>query len=501
VVATGFLALSRRYATAPYELWHLSVEDAIATTGSAFLGLTLRCARCHDHKFDPVTTEDYYSLYAFFAGTTFPFAGSEEFASMAKDRQHFVPLLPPAEAAPRWEAYRRKLQDLQAEIGRTEKQLAEPAGQQATARKQLQDRLNRMRGELRTLQKPGLPPDLPGAYAVSDGRPVPVRIHVRGDPDTPGRAVERGVPRFLAGKEPPRFPADGSGRLELAQWLTRPDHPLTARVMANRIWQRHFGRGIVGTPSNFGLRCEGPTHPELLDWLAHEFVQGGWSVKALHRLIVLSKTYQMASGHDPAGAARDPDNRWRWRYDRRRLDAEALRDALLFVGGNLDLRRPGPHPFPPIERWGWTQHNPFKEVYPSDRRSVYLMTQRLQRHPWLALFDGPDTNHSTDRRTSSTVPLQALYLMNNPWARAQAEGLARRLIAASPGAARRIAEAHERAWGRPPTPAEVEKGEAYVRLYREELAKTGAPAGRVELEAWTSYARVLLTANEFVYLD
>jgi hypothetical protein len=501
VVATGFLALSRRYATAPYELWHLSVEDAIATTGSAFLSLTLRCARCHDHKFDPVTTEDYYALYAFFASTTFPFAGSEEFASMAKDRQHFVPLLPPAEAAPRLEAYRRKLQDLQAEIGRTEKQLAEPARQQAPARKQLQGRLNQMRGELRNLQKPGLPPDLPGAYAVSDGKPVPVRIHVRGDPDTPGRVVERAVPRFLAGKEPLRFPAAGSGRLELAHWLTRPDHPLTARVMVNRVWQHHFGRGIVGTPSNFGLRGEGPTHPELLDWLAHEFVQGGWSVKALHRLIVLSKTYQMASAHDPAGAAGDPDNRWRWRYDRRRLDAEALRDALLFVGGDLDLRRPGPHPFPPIERWGWTQHNPFKEVYPSNHRSVYLMTQRLQRHPWLGLFDGPDTNHSTDRRTSSTVPLQALYLMNNPWTRAQAEGLARRLIAASPSPARRFAEAHERAWGRPPTPAEVEKGEAYVRLYREGLAKTGAPADRVDLEAWTSYARVLLTANEFVYLD
>src|SRR5262249_23037668 len=152
--------------------------------------------------------------------------------------------------------------------------------------------------------------------------------------------------------------------------------------------------------------------------------------KALHRDILLSKAYQLASSHDDANAAKDPGNRRYWRYDRRRLDAEAIRDAMLMISGKLDLKRPGGHPFPPIETWGWTQHNPFKAAYASSHRSVYLMTQRIQRHPYLGLFDGADTNTSTEQRGTSTVPQQALFLMNNPWVKGQAEGFARRLTAA-----------------------------------------------------------------------
>jgi hypothetical protein len=492
VIATGFLALTRRYATAPYELWHLSLEDAIATTGSAFLGLTLRCARCHDHKFDPLTQEDYYALYSIFAATTFPYTGSEEFASMNKPREHFVPLVPPEQAAPRLEAHRKKLAQLQEEIHLLEQPSSSP---------EAKTRLKGLQSTLRQLQRSGLPPDVPVAYAVSDGKPVPIHLQRQGNPETPGPLVARGVPKFLADSQVSHFPAAGSGRLEFARWLTRPEHPLTARVLVNRLWQHHFGEGIVRTPSNFGLRGEAPSHPELLDWLASEFTRSGWSIKAMHRVILRSKTYQMASVHDAANAAADPANRWRWRQDRRRLDAEAIRDTMLFVSGHLDTRRPGAHPFPPIAQWGWTQHNPFKDVYPSRHRSVYLMTQRLQRHPFLALFDGPDTNHSTERRSSSTVPLQALYLMNNPFVREQAEGLARRLMAVSMDPARRIEEATERAWGRPPTPDEIAKGCHYVERYRQELVRSGAPADRVELEAWTSFARVLLCANEFVYVE
>jgi hypothetical protein len=490
VIATGFLALTRRYATAPYELWHLSLEDAIATTGAAFLGLTLRCARCHHHKFDPVTMEDYYGLYGVFASTTFPFAGAEEFASMAKHRQHFAPLVPSAEAAPRLKAYHEKVKELKTQLVELPKQRDQDAR-----------RLNQVKSELAVLERLGMPPDLPAAYAASEGKPIDVPMQLRGDPDSLGPVVKRGVPKFLAAAPPIPVPEGSSGRLQLAQWLTRPSHPLTARVMVNRIWQYHFGRGIVATPSNFGLRGEAPTHPELLDFLTDRFIKGGWSVKAMHRLVMLSKTYQLASVNDPANAAKDPDNRWHWRYDRRRLDAEAIRDALLAVSGNLDLRRPGPHPFPPIQQWGWTQHNPFKDVYPSNHRSVYLMTQRLQRHPYLGLFDGPDTNYSTDQRSSSTVPLQALYLMNNPFTREQGEGLARRLLAYSPDGRKRVERAVELAWGRPPASAEVEKAIAYIRQYQEELAKVGTPPERLELEAWTSYGRVILTANEFVYLD
>jgi Protein of unknown function (DUF1553)/Protein of unknown function (DUF1549)/Planctomycete cytochrome C len=493
VVATTYLGLARRYLTAPYEHWHLTLEDVLDTTGRAFLGLTLRCARCHDHKYDPATTEDYYALYGIFASTQFPYAGSEEFASMKRPREAFVPLVPPDEAAPQLELHRQRLQQLRAAIAFAEKNRASDPN--------LQKQLQPLREQLRVLERTNLPPDLPGAYAVSEGQPMDVPVQRGGDPDRPGPVVRRGVPRFLAGGEPFVIAPRASGRLELARWLTSPQNPLTARVMVNRIWQYHFGKGLVATPSNFGLRGEPPSHPELLDYLAARFVASGWSVKAMHRLIVSSKAYQLASHENPDNAVRDPGNRWYWRFDRRRLDAEALRDAMLAVGGNLDPRRPGPHPFPPIGAWGWTQHAPFKDVYPSNHRSVYLMTQRLQRHPYLALFDGPDPNTTTDVRTSSTVPLQALYLLNNPFVQEQAQGLTRRLLAAGPSPRERIAHGYELAWGRPPTPNDEIEARQYVERYGRELATLGVPPADREREAWAGLARVLLTANEFIYLD
>jgi hypothetical protein len=287
----------------------------------------------------------------------------------------------------------------------------------------------------------------------------------------------------------------------LARWIASPVNPLTARVMANRVWQFHFGRGLVATPSNLGARGELPTHPELLDYLADRFVRSGWSIKALHREILLSKTYRLASTADPANSATDPGNRWFWRHDRLRLDAEETRDALLSVAGRLDLHRPGPHPFPPPEQWTWTQHNAFKEVYASTHRSVYVMTQRLQRHPILGLFDFPDTNTSTDRRTSSTVPPQALFLMNNPFVTEQAEAFARRVTAEAPDPDRWVERAVRLAWGRPATSAERERAVRYLDACCARLAEVGVPVERRDLEARTSYARVLFCSNEFVYLE
>ncbi|MEX2558476.1 MAG: DUF1553 domain-containing protein, partial [Pirellulales bacterium] len=336
---------------------------------------------------------------------------------------------------------------------------------------------------------------------VTEGQPQDVPLQVRGEPRDPGPVVPRGVPGFLSKGESLEIPPGASGRLQLARWLTRPDNPLTARVMVNRVWQHHFGKGIVATPSNFGVRGAPPTHPELLDWLAAAFVDGGWHVKDLHRLIMSSKTYQLGGGDDEAAAARDPDNRLYWRYDRRRLEAEAIRDAMLAAAGNLDLARPGEHPFPPIESWSWTQHSPFKAVYESNHRGVYLMTQRIQRHPFLALFDGPDTNYSTDVRTQATVPLQALYMMNNPFVSRQAEGFARRLLAESADASGRIDLACQTAWGRPARPEEIERGLQYIHEYAAELARQGMATDQIEPAAWTSYARIVLTSNEFIYLD
>jgi hypothetical protein len=271
--------------------------------------------------------------------------------------------------------------------------------------------------------------------------------------------------------------------------------------MVNRIWQHHFGTGLVPTPSNYGLSGQPPSHPELLDWLANRFIESGWSIKAMHRLIVHSQTYRLASVPDSANTARDPANSGYWHFERRRLDAEAIRDAMLAVSGTLDLRRPGRHPFPPMSTWTWTQHDPFKEVYPSRHRTVYLMTQRLQRHPFLALFDGPDTNVTTDTRTRSTVPLQALYLMNNPFVSEQAKALAARLLRGSPELRQRVQQGYELTWGRLPVDAEIEAARHYLEHYEQELSQLNAPLATRELEAWTSLARLLLGANEFVYVD
>lgn len=538
VIATGFIALSRRYATAPFELWHLTVEDTIETVGRAFMGLTLRCARCHDHKYDPVTKEDYYALYGIFASTQYPYAGSEEFSSKNFPRSGFVPLLPPEEVGPRLKAHDEKIKERQAEIKRVEQEgplakqnaelkhqidkkskqiqeleakqqkvdapkaeLAELQKQRDEANRQLQDKLKALRGDLKKLEKPGLPPNLPCAYAVSEAKPVDANLQIRGNPEEQGPVIKRGPPKFLGGESAFDIPQGSSGRLELAQWLTQPQHPLTARVMVNRIWQHHFGKGLVATPSNFGLRGDAPTHPELLDYLAARLVESGWSIKTMHRLIMLSRTYQLSSASLEANVAKDPGNQWYCRFNRRRLEAEAIRDAMLAVTGNLDWQKPAQHPFPEIHTWGFSQHSPFKAVYESKHRSVFLMTQRLVRHPYLALFDSPDANITTDARSESTVPLQALYLMNNPFVQEQASAVARRLLGATNNREERMRLATELVWSRQLKSKEAERGVEYLDRYQQELARTGAPPEQIEMEAWTSYARVLLTANEFVYVD
>jgi cytochrome c553 len=487
-IATGFIALSRRYATGPYELWHLTLEDTIDTVGRAFLGLTFKCARCHDHKFDPVTQEDYYALYGIFASTQFPWAGGEEFHSKQIGRMHFPPLLPDDDVAPRLREHQAAVEELQAQI-----QQAETDG--------AKDRVKELKRSLRDVLRSGGPAGVPCAYAVRDAAPTDVPLQRKGDPAQPGPVIPRRMPAFLDLSAEP-IPAGQSGRLQLARWLTRPDHPLTARVMVNRIWQHHFGKGIVATPSNFGTSGEPPTHPELLDFLAGYFIDHGWSVKAVHRLILTSQTWQLSSNIVDDSAAADPDNRYYWRHDRRRLDAEAIRDALLFVSGTLNLERPGQHPFPDIKTWTWTQHAPFKDVYPSSHRSVYLMTQRIQRHPFLALFDGPDTNTTTDVRSSSIVPLQALFWMNSPLVHEQAEHFARRLLAAAPDDGGRLRTAFVLAYGREPSPTdEIPRYIDYARRYRAELTNAGVAPEQRELETWTSLARILLGANEFLYVD
>ena len=353
-------------------------------------------------------------------------------------------------------------------------------------------------------------------YGMAEGTPHNVRMQMRGEPDQLGVEVPRGFIKVLGGG-PLATETSGSGRMELAKWLTQPDNPLTARVMVNRIWQYHFGRGLVKTPNDFGVRGLPPTHPELLDHLATQFIKSGWSVKAMHRLMMLSATYQQASVAEVAALARvrvsdtpphvlanaatpdshDPD--LYASFSRRRLSAEEIRDAILAVSGELDLTPALEHPFPTPISWGYSQHGPFSAVYEHNKRSVYLMTQRLKRHPFLALFDGADPNATTAERLGTTVPTQALFFLNDPFVHTKAEKWAARLQAAHSDEMPRIETAWRRAFGRSPTEIERVEATEFLTAYRTELA--AAKMDNVVVRSLAAYLRTLIGSNEFLHVE
>jgi hypothetical protein len=345
--------------------------------------------------------------------------------------------------------------------------------------------------------------DGPGdmAYGVVEGTSHNAPLQLRGEPDRPRGEVPRGFIQSLGGGPLPPG-TSGSGRLELAQWLTRSDSPLTARVMVNRIWQYHFGRGLVGTPNDFGARGQRPTHPELLDHLATQFIRSGWSIKAMHRLIMLSATYRQGSlPHEhPAEAAANYEG-----FGPRRLRAEEFRDAILAISGELDPTPGRAHPFPTVVATAFSQHVPFSATYDHNQRSIYLMTQRLKRHPFLALFDGPDPNASTPDRRVTTVPTQALYFLNSPFIHEKAEKFAQRLCAARPDDAQRIELAWRQTTGRLPSAAERAEATHFLADYRAELGtvESRAPdkSGDPNLAALAAYLRVLFGSNEFLHVD
>ncbi len=482
VIATGFIAQAKRFGTGDLEDMHLIIEDTLDTMGKVVLGLGLRCARCHDHKYDPTTTQDYYGLYGFFQSTAYPHPGGES----VKEQRYFVSTIHPSKLARADKNYFTKHAD---EIDRLKHLIKAKKDVEAN-----QAALAEIEGRT--------PSSLaPVAYAVADGQATEAHVQNGGSPHRKGEVVKRRFPEFLLAGPQADIPTDGSGRLQLAQWLTDSKNPLTARVMVNRIWQFHFGKPIVPTPSNFGFQATPPTHPDLLDWLATEFIESGWSIKAMHRLIMSSETYRLATVHDARNTAIDSGNDYYWRFDRRRLDAESIRDSMLLLGGSLDLARPGAHPFPSQDKWKWTAHRQFKAVYPSNHRSVYLMVQRLHPHPFLAIFNGPDTSASTAMRDRSTVPLQALFMANSELVDEQARGLAKSLLAAEANPQERIQLAYRRVLLRQPGDGELRRTSEFIADYCHLLAEEGVPNEDRELLAWSSCARTLLTSNEFLFVD
>jgi hypothetical protein len=515
VIATGYLAISRRLGSRNNE-FHLTIEDTIDNLGKVFLGLTVSCARCHDHKFDPVSKEDYYALYGIFASTKYAFPGTEIYRH-AKD---FAALGGPeqAEKLREWET---ELADADDKIELLVRELARLKVREANGetfapgeRTPLHAKADMQELKTKLERLEDRPPPVDKAFAVSDGSPKNATLHRKGDPKDLGDEIPRGFLEVLGGQ---RLPPDakGSGRLELASWIVDSDNPLTARVMVNRIWQFHFGKGIVQTPNDFGTRGKPPAHPELLDYLARRFVESGWSIKAIHRMIMLSDAYRRTArteagsagaspsqaGASPSQGNSDPNNDYLWRFDRRRLSAEEVRDSLMAVAGTLDHSVGGEHPLAPEGEWRYTQHKPFIAVYPSNKRTVYVMQQRIKRHPLLETFDGPDPNASTAARSLSTTAIQALYFMNDPFVHEQADQLAVRVGLAHNETPARLDYAYELALGRHATADELREGEEYVSRCREELAATGLPRDQLNRAALASYARVLLSSNEFLFVE
>jgi mono/diheme cytochrome c family protein len=501
VIATGYLASVRHFAGGDGEP-HLTIEDAIDNMGRAFLGLTLSCARCHDHKFDPVSTTDYYGLYGIFQSTVFPHPGSEG----SNRPKHLVPLLFDDALAQATADWQKKMAELEERAVKADQEKAEaqklPDGPDKTMRLDAAGvAAQEARKEKNRLQ---FHPPFDQAYAVSEGTAADARVQVRGDPKRLGDTVPRRFLSLLGGaslKDPAR-----SGRLELAEWLNDPANPLTARVIVNRVWLYHFGRGLVGTPNDFGTRGAKPSHPELLDYLAGRFQREGGSLKSLHRLILLSRTWQASADTYPidkgswkAGfyaenMAKDPGNTLWWRADRKRLDAESVRDTLFYVSGSLDETPGEAHPFPPVETWNYTQHNQFFAVYDTPRRMVYQMQQRLRRHPFLELFDGADPNSSTASRTNAVTPLQTLFMLNDPLVHEKAAAFAKRMKELAPETTARVELAFQTLFARKPREEEVLMAATYLT----DLQQTRQLS---EDEAWASLTRALFSTNEFFYLD
>ncbi|WP_164103747.1 PSD1 and planctomycete cytochrome C domain-containing protein [Candidatus Laterigemmans baculatus] len=508
-IATGYLAMARRFGSLVERYpWHLTIEDTIDNLGRTMLGLTVACARCHDHKFDPISTRDYYGLYGIFASTRYPFPGIELFST----QRDFVPLVSDRQAAEVLGPYQQKSDQLTAELERLlnacDLKALEIAAESSRAtvaeQRKMREELDAMLLKARNAGKKladhlkQIPP-VPSAYAVQDGDPVDARIQIKGEPDRLGADVPRHFPEILGGQQlPEEVAATTSGRLQLARWITSPENPLTARVIVNRVWQRHFGQGLVATSSDFGLRGEPPTHPELLDWLAGEFIRSGWSIKHLHRLILTSRTYQLSSQDRVDNLQLDPENHQYWKFNRQRLDAESIRDTLLSITGSLDRTlQSEPHPFPPQRKWSFTQHHPFKEAYPSQRRSVYLMTRRLTADSYFQTFDGPNRNACTSDRDQSVTALQALYFVNDEFVHDRADQFAQQLLEPSWSDEQRLRHAFHTILCRAPTPDESALMGEHLAAVRQRLAED---ADRQQA-AWTSLTRSLLRLNEFLYLD
>jgi hypothetical protein len=470
------------------------LEGTAQVIASSLLGLTIQCARCHDHKFEPVTQEDYYRLQAIL----YPAFNVEHWV---KPNDRLV-VAGPRDELLRWEANEKAVD---AELAALRRSFVSGSAKEKKAKEAA---LKSVIEAIESRRRPN-----PGRIAwVGDvsGDPPEIPVLVRGSYSTPGRKVGPAPPAFLSDPDNPYAPnpaSAGAGstgrRLALARWLTKPGSrpaALLARVLANRIWQDHFGTGLVATSENLGYTGSPPSHPELLEFLAAELARSGWSAKALHRMIVASSTYRQSSAPRPEVARFDPDNRLLARYRLRRLDAESIRDAMLAASGELDARAGGP--YVPTDRTGSGEVAVDASAPGSTRRSVYLQQRRTQLASLLEVFDTPSIVTTCTRRQPSTVPLQSLSLLNSDFVAVRAARLVDRL---GPGCDHcsqddaRIERAFSLVVGRAPTGAERNAAGRFLREQPARYSSLAAP--EAERRAFIDFCQMLLASNAFLYVE
>jgi hypothetical protein len=519
-VATGFLALGPKSVALGADQYNYDLfDDQIDVTGRAFLGMTIACARCHDHKYDPIPTTDYYAIAGIFRST-------KTFAGVLPGRNHVVEvsLLQPPEAARRAKSKSETPdgeQERTAEIGRLEKELERqrallqppkappktpnrrpprPAPRPPVDQKQVRDQIKKLQDRLNALEMvPSGSLDL--AMGVREGLPSNSPVLNRGELKDKGPEVPRGVLTVLKTGDA-RVGPRHSGRMELAHWIANKDNPLTARVLVNRVWAHLFGEGLVDTVDNFGALGDEPTHPALLDFLAVRFMNDDkWSIKRLIRSIVLSRVYRLSSAHQADNYAADPSNKFLWRMERRRLDAEEIRDAMLAASGALNLERPEGSPVLELDNGPVRGGKGLQVVRkPSNVRSVYLPVLRGSVPELLQVFDGADPSLIVGKRDVTTVATQALFLMNNPFIATQAERMARRILQQKGlDQPARIDLAYRLALGRVPDEHEKTSVSQYLNAYRESLEKAQHKSNP-QIAAWASLCQTLFASGEFRYV-
>ena len=497
LVATGLLVVGPKilFDRDPVRRNMDVVDEQIDTVSKALLGLTVACARCHDHKFDPIPTTDYYALAGIFSSTHTldgikednPLVAGWMLRPLGADGER----LRAAQLAHqrRQEAVGAALRKARAELlgDEAQPQAAGAAERIAAGRA----RMKALEAEERRLRETA-PPAPALAMAVRDEEhPADMAVNIRGNPHALGRVVPRAFLQVASTDPDARVPAGRSGRLELAAWLTAREHPLTARVFVNRVWMHLFGEGLVRSVDNVGAQGERPTHAELLDYLAVRFMEDGWSVKRLVRSVVLSRAYQMAVVEDDQALLVDPENRLLWRANRRRLEAEVLRDAMLAVAGRLDRRMGGSE----VAGLGeFAINNGSKGGLSTDanrRRSVYLPVLRGYLPPLFEVFDFADPDGCTGKRNATTVPTQALYMMNSPFVDQQARQAAQRLLAETDDEGR-LDMLYRAALGRQPAADERDAALQFVREQRPEVG---------ELDAWAAVCQAVFASTAFRFVE